>query len=97
MIVGLLAMLFMVLLGFIVLARAERQTLRLVARGEHVQSTVQSIEDLATGAIGGRQGVDLVTGANYVNIPGYAGTDAQGNPWGAPWLASPEPVRTPTG
>jgi hypothetical protein len=97
MIVGLLAMLFMIVAAFIVLARADRQTLKLEGRGERVEQAVQATQDVLVKQIGGRSGTDLVTGANYAEIPGYAGVDAtSGKAWGAPWLSSPEAIHDPT-
>ncbi len=96
MIVGLLAMLFMLVSAFIILARFERRTLQMAGHAEQVTQTLDAITDVAAGAIRGVGG-DFVTGPAYVDIPGYGGTDPNdpNGPWGSAWLASAEPVRDP--
>lgn len=95
MIVGLLAMLFMLVTAFIMLARFDRQTLQMTGRADQVTHIVDAINDMTAAAIRGARGGDLVSGAAYVDIPG-AGNPNDPN-WGSPWLASGEPVRNPNG
>lgn len=97
MIVGLLAMLFMLVTAFIMLARFDRRTLQMTAHADRVTQILGSINGVVAGAIRGPRGSDLVTGAQYSDIPGYGGTDTTtGAQWGSPWLASAEPVLDPT-
>ncbi len=96
MIVSLLAMLFMIVSAYIILARHDRQSLQLVNRAERVSQIIDSIEDVVADALRSPGGsAEMVTGANYSDIPGYGGTDPNDGPWGSPWLASAEPVRDP--
>jgi hypothetical protein len=92
MIVGLLAMLFMLVSAYIVLARFDRQALKLVSQADQVTQILSAINDLMSGAIRGTGNSDLVSGTAYVDAPGLGGVDAAGKPWGAGWLALPEPV-----
>lgn len=94
MIVGLLAMLFIIVSAYIVLARFDRQTLRLVGRAEQVTQILDSIDGVVSAAVRGPSdspGAN-VTGAAYADTFGYKADDKA---VGAPWLASPEPVRDP--
>lgn len=102
MIVGLLAMLFVVVSAYIVLARFDRQALGFVRQGTQVSRIIDSIHDLLAAEIRGPRTTPgaSVTGAAYVDTPAYY-DGAVGTPGtkvrGAPWLASPEPVRDPNG
>jgi hypothetical protein len=102
MIVGLLAMLFVVVSAYIVLARFDRQALGFVRQGTQVSRIIDSIHDVLAAEIRGPRTTPgaSVTGAAYVDTPAYydgtvgaPGTKVRG----APWLASPEPVRDPNG
>jgi hypothetical protein len=93
MIVGLLAMLFMLVSAFIVLARFERQTVQMMGQADQITQILDSITDVAVGAIRGPSGSDLVSGAAYVDYPGAG--DPNDPSWGSPWLASAEPVHDP--
>ena len=93
MIVGLLAMLFMLVTAFIMLARFDRQTLQMTGRADRVTHILDALNNVAAAALRGARGGDLVSGAAYVDIPG-AGNPNDPN-WGSPWLASAEPVRDP--
>jgi len=95
MIVGLLAMLFMLVTAFIMLARFDRQTLQMTGRADRVTHILDAINDVAAAAVRGARGGDLVSGAAYVDIPGSG--DPNDPNWGSPWLASAEPVRNPIG
>jgi hypothetical protein len=83
MIVGLLAMLFMLVSAYITLARFDRQITRQVARGQKTEQMIRALQDLVAGQIG-QSGVG--GNAGYAGIPGQAGTT---------WLAAPEIVRNP--
>lgn len=100
MIVGLLAMLFVVVSAYIVLARFDRQALGFVRQGTQVSRIIDSIQDVLAAEIRGPRTTPgaSVTGAAYVDTPAYydGAVGAQGaEVRGAPWLASPEPVRDP--
>ncbi|MBU0637942.1 MAG: hypothetical protein KKB50_03690 [Planctomycetes bacterium] len=95
MVVGLLAMLFIIVSAYITLARFERQILGQVQHQQKVEQIVDSVNDLVRSQI--RQqwadnNGDLLTGTNlpdsdtfsYEDIPGYGGST---------YLASNEPVR----
>jgi len=90
MIVGLLAMLFMIVTAYITLARFDRQTLAQTASGAKVDQIIRSIVDVLVGQIGESLTGDglRVDGLAYQTIPGSEG---------APWLASSEPLRQPSG
>ncbi len=96
MIVALLAMLFMLVSAYIILARFDRQTLQMTSRANEVERILDGVSAVAAAAVRGPRGSDLVSGTSYVDIPGYGGDDPNG-PWGSPWLASGEPVRNPGG
>lgn len=97
MIVGLLAMLFILISAYIVLARNDRQSLRMVAQSEQVTEIMESLYGVIEGAITDADGGDRVTGTAYVDAPGLAGVVTGTNTaWGSPWLASPEPVLAPS-
>lgn len=101
MIVGLLAMLFVVVSAYIVLARFDRQALGFVRQGSQVTQILGSIHDVLAAEIRGPRTTPgaSVTGAAYVDTPAYY-DGTPGLPTttvrGAPWLASPEPVRDVT-
>lgn len=100
MIVGLLAMLFVVVSAYIVLARFDRQALGFVRQGTQVSRIIDSIHDVLAAEIRGPRTTPgaSVTGAAYVDTPAYYDGDPNlptTKVRGAPWLASPEPVRTP--
>ncbi len=90
MIVGLLAMLFMIVTAYITLARFDRQALAQTANGAKVDQIIRSILDVLVGQIGDSLTGDGlgVEGLAYQTIPGSEG---------APWLASSEPLRQPSG
>lgn len=96
MIVGLLAMLFIIVSTYIVMARFDRQTIGLAARGSQVGQIIDSVNRVAAAAVGGgSSGGDLVSATAYTDIPGYGGMNSKtGRAWGAQYLASPEPVRS---
>lgn len=101
MIVGLLAMLFVLVSAYIVLARYERQSVRLTGKGEEIEAIVESLEKQILSALRppGVKGESL-TGAAYADTFAYY-TGTLGNPsaaisvWGATWLSALEPVRDP--
>ncbi len=88
MIVGLLAMLFMIVTAYITLARFDRQALAQTANGAKVEQIIRSILDVLVGRIADSwsdaDGTLKVGGLAYQPIPG---SDS------APWLASSEPLR----
>jgi len=88
MIVGLLAMLFMIVTAYITLARFDRQALAQTANGAKVEQIIRSILDVLVGQIvdswNDDDGTLKVGGQAYQPIPGSDG---------APWLASSEPLR----
>jgi hypothetical protein len=89
-IVGLLAMLFMVVTAYISLARFDRLTTRLAGRGQQTQQILNSVTDVLAGQIAQLSTGDLTAtlkGANYAAMPGGKGT---------PWLVSMEPVLNPS-
>ncbi len=90
MIVGLLAMLFMIVTAYITLARFDRQALAQTASGAKLDQIIGSILDVLVGQIGDSLTGDGlgVDGLAYQTIPGSEG---------APWLASSEPLRQPSG
>lgn len=96
MIVGLLAMLFVVVSAYIVLARFDRQALGFVRQGTQVSRIIDSVHDLLAAEIRGPRTTPgaSVTGAAYVDTPAYSESSGT-KVYGAPWLASPEPVRDP--
>ena len=102
MIVALLAMLFMLVSAYIILARFDRQTLQMTSRANEVERILDGVSAVAGAAVRGPRGSDLVSGTSYVDIPGYGGVDSSdpndpNRQWGSPWLASGEPVRDPYG
>lgn len=87
MIVGLLAMLFMLVTAYITVARFDRVTLSMAAQGDAVDEIVTSMNDLLGASIARTEAQGaVVIGANYADIPGF-GTST--------WLASGDPVRDP--
>lgn len=86
MIVGLLAMLFMVVTAYIAMARFDRQTTIQVGHGQQIEQTIKSLNDMLCALIRGGEGGALATGAGYADIPGYGDSS---------WLGSLEPVRDP--
>ncbi len=91
MIVGLLAMLFIIVTTYITLAQYERITLRQVSEGDLRADILDSVNEVLFEAIRGSD--DGVSGPQYATIPGYGGADDDGERWGTYWLASSEPVR----
>lgn len=94
MIVGLLAMLFIIVSTYIVMARFDRQTNSLVARGVQVTQIVDSLHRVATDALRRNISGNTDKGMSYVEIPGYGASDPNGS-WGGLFLASSEPVWDP--
>ena len=89
-IVGLLAMLFMVVSAYITLARFDRLTTRLASRGQQTQQILGTVTDVLAGQIAQVGTGDITAtlrGANYAATPGGKGT---------PWLAGLEPVLNPS-
>jgi hypothetical protein len=84
MIVGLLAMLFMLVAAYITLARFDRLTTRQFEEGELVDEVVKATDSLVVSMIS--EGALDPRGDAYATIPGGPGSE---------WLASPEPVVDP--
>ena len=89
MVVGLLAMLFMLVTAYITLARFDRLTAQYASRGQQIEQILGSVNDVVSQQImrtsAGGAGA-MVTGENYADIPGYR----EGR-----WMSSLEPVRDP--
>ncbi len=86
MIVGLLAMLFMLVSAYITLARFDRKTMRQIGRGKEIEKIVDGLNDVVRAQLAPDSSAGMVTGENYAEIPGYR----EGR-----YLASLEPVRDP--
>lgn len=98
MIVGLLAMLFVIVSSYIMLARNDRQALRMVERGDQVKSIIDGVNELAVVAITTDPNAGpyaSVTGVHYTDTLAYVDTSDPNVIYGAPWMASAEPVRDP--
>ena len=99
MIVGLLAMLFIIISAYITLARFDRLTLRLVSQGQQVDQIMEAINDATVSSLtatwGGAPGSNAagasLTGSAYAEFPGGWGGGGS-DVGGATWLASAEPV-----
>lgn len=88
MIVGLLAMLFMIITAYITLARFDRISLQKANAGAKAEEIVNSVNEVIAGRIAnsftGEDGQLNFGGKNFSDIPGYGGTR---------WLAARTPVR----
>ncbi len=103
MIVGLLAMLFMIISAYLVLARYDRQTLTLSSQAQRMGEIVESVNDIISTGLRGRM-AHLVVGADAADTPGFTQDLAGGTydpnfpaVWGAPWASAPEALRTEMG
>lgn len=100
MIVGLLAMLFVIVSAYILLAFFDRERERLSARGDRVEEMAQGVVDLVAAHIRGPSGQPGagVIGRAYHQTPAYEiALDSNTKVLvGDPWRAAPEPVRNPT-
>ncbi|MEW6250781.1 MAG: hypothetical protein AB1716_09045 [Planctomycetota bacterium] len=72
MVVGLLAMLFILVSAYIVMARYDRQTLVRQRQGDRVREIIDAANDVVMARIRGAEGADAVVGMNYVRIPGFS-------------------------
>ena len=85
MIVGLLAMLFMIVTAYITLARFDRLTTAQLAKGEQVEQILTEVQNVLVTQIVSRGETpgESVKGSKYTDLPG------------SPWLAQYDPVRIP--
>jgi len=90
MIVGLLAMLFVIVSAYIVLARFDRQSLGYVRQNDQTTQIVESVYNLIVGELRGSSG-EALRGAAYADTYGYK-TASGDRVLGCPWLAASEPV-----
>ncbi len=91
MIVGLLAMLFMLVTAYITLARFDRVVGQQVTRGEQIEEMLGSLEDVMVSQLvhaGEASPGASIKDENYPDIPGYGPTRA---------LGAVDPVRAPDG
>lgn len=76
MIIGLLAMLFILVTAYITVARFDRLTMRQISRGQQYERIVGGTENQATARLFSSNGAAAVTGERYADIPGYRGASA---------------------
>ncbi len=86
MVVGLLAMLFVVLMAYIAVARSDQLTLTSVQKGKEVRAVVIDVNDLIYSEIAATRYETF--GRAYADIAGYGQTK---------WLSSSQPVLIPDG
>ncbi len=84
-IVGLLAMLFIVVSAYIMLARFERQTLIMVRQGQRIEDIVSAAQDMLMWQLAPTRTSGSVTTTGGPTIPGYGDT-------GSRWLSA-GPIR----
>ncbi len=88
MIVGLLAMLFMIVTAYIILARFDRLTLSQSSAGAEVEEIIATVDDVLISAVQ----KSMIDNEGALKIGGDAYTTQPGGP-STPWLAASDPVR----